>query len=153
MLGVDEFAFRRGRRNGTILVDVETRRVVDVLPDRISETFAAWLTEHPGTEIICRDRASAYPKAVNRAAPSALEVADRCHLPQNLPAAVEKTQIVERIRHRHADVHRLPNQGWTISATYGVAARVGAGNVLPSPSMFRKSRASVRHPASSPEPR
>jgi transposase len=91
VLGVDEFAFRRGRRYGTILVDVESGRVVDVLPDRTSETFAAWLTAHPGAEIICRDRASAYTKAVKEAAPSALEVADRWHLLQNLSAAVEKT--------------------------------------------------------------
>jgi len=91
VLGVDEFAFRCGRRYGTILVDVETGRVVDVLPDRTSETFAAWLTEHPGAEIICRDRASAYTKAVKEAAPDALEIADRWHLLQNLSAAVEKT--------------------------------------------------------------
>lgn len=74
VLGVDEFAFRRSRRYGTLLVDVEAGRVVDVLPDRDAETFAAWLREHPGAEIICRDRASAYSKAIREAAPDALEV-------------------------------------------------------------------------------
>jgi transposase len=91
VLGVDEFAFRRGRRYGTILVDVEAGRVVDVLPDRTSETFAAWLTAHPGAEIICRDRASAYTKAIKEAVPAAMEIADRWHLLQNLSNAVEKT--------------------------------------------------------------
>ncbi|MGQ4389910.1 ISL3 family transposase [Streptomyces sp. SAS_270] len=74
---MDEFAFRKGCTYGTVLVDVEAGRVVDVLPDRTSETFAAWLEEHPGAEIICRDRATAYTKAVREAAPNALEVADR----------------------------------------------------------------------------
>ncbi|MEU5927228.1 ISL3 family transposase, partial [Streptomyces antimycoticus] len=91
VLGVDEFAFRKGCTYGTVLVDVEAGRVVDVLPDRTSETFAAWLAGHPGAEIICRDRATAYTKAVKEAAPDALEVADRWHLLQNLSAAVEKT--------------------------------------------------------------
>ncbi|WP_405803646.1 ISL3 family transposase [Streptomyces sp. NBC_00210] len=91
VLGVDEFAFRKGRTYGTILVDVETARVVDVLPDRTSETFSAWLREHPGAEIICRDRASTYSRAVKEAAPQATEVADRWHLLQNLSRAVEKT--------------------------------------------------------------
>jgi transposase len=91
VLGVDEFAFRKGCTYGTVLVDAEAGGVVDVLPDRTSETFAAWLTEHPGAEIICRDRASAYTKAVKQAAPHALEIADRWHLLQNLSAAVEKT--------------------------------------------------------------
>ncbi|WP_405771208.1 ISL3 family transposase [Actinacidiphila glaucinigra] len=77
VLGVDEFAFRKGCTYGTVLVDVEAGQVVDVLPDRTSETFAAWLTEHPGAEIIYRDRATAYTKAVREAAPHALEVADR----------------------------------------------------------------------------
>jgi hypothetical protein len=91
VLGVDDFAFRKGRTYGTVLVDVEAGRVVDVLPERTAETFAAWLTEHPGTEIICRDRATAYNRAVREAAPDALEVADRWHLLQNLSAAVETT--------------------------------------------------------------
>ncbi|WP_343240032.1 transposase [Streptomyces sp. SID12488] len=65
--------------------------MVDVLPDRTSETFAAWLTAHPGAEIICRDRASAYTKAIKEAAPDAMEIADRWHLLQNLSDAVEET--------------------------------------------------------------
>ncbi|MFF3159908.1 transposase [Streptomyces sp. NPDC057910] len=67
----------KGKRYGTLLVDVESGRVVDVLPDRECDTFAAWLTVHPGAEIICRDRATAYSKAIKTAAPDALEVADR----------------------------------------------------------------------------
>lgn len=71
VLGVDEFAFRRGRRYGTILVDVERHQVVGVLPDRTSETLAAWLREHSGAQIVCRDRASAYTRAIKEAAPNA----------------------------------------------------------------------------------
>ncbi len=91
VLGVDEFAFRKGWRYGTVLVDVEAGRVVDVLPDRDSASFADWLREHPGAEIICRDRASAYSSAVREAAPGAQEIADRWHLLSNLSSAVEKT--------------------------------------------------------------
>ncbi|MFB6580857.1 transposase [Streptomyces sp. NPDC056402] len=97
MLGVDEFASRAGRTYGTILVDVEAGRVVDVLPDRTSATFAAWLRDHPGAEIICRDRASACTRAIKEAAPGTLEVADRWHLLQNLAAAVEKTRHQHRV--------------------------------------------------------
>ncbi|MBI0376338.1 ISL3 family transposase [Streptomyces albiflaviniger] len=104
VLGVDEFAFRKGCTYGTVLVDVEADRVVDVLPDRTSETFAAWLAEHPGAEIICRDRATAYTKAVKESAPDALEVADRWHLLQNLSAAVEKTC------HQHRNCLRKHNE-------------------------------------------
>lgn len=77
VLGVDEFAFRKGCTYGTVLVDVEARRVVDVLPDRTSQTFAEWLRTHPGVEIVCRDRATSYTRAIKEAAPHTLEVADR----------------------------------------------------------------------------
>ncbi|MBX7558573.1 transposase, partial [Streptomyces sp. tea 10] len=84
-----DFALRRRTRYATVLVDVEASRVVDVLPDRTTEVLADWLTQHPGAEIICRDRASAYSKAIRQAAPHALEVADRWHLLQNLSNALE----------------------------------------------------------------
>ncbi|MFD4956733.1 transposase [Streptomyces sp. NPDC058451] len=109
MLGVDEFAFRRGRTYGTLLVDVETGRVVDVLPDRTSETFVAWLREHPGAQIVCRDRATAYTRAIKEAVPDAIEVADRWHLLQNLSAAVEKTCHQHRAcLRKHADQEAPP---------------------------------------------
>ncbi|MFI1705135.1 ISL3 family transposase [Streptomyces griseoruber] len=95
VLGVDEFAFRHGRRYRTILVDVETHQLVDVLPDRSSETLADWLRDHAGAEVVCRDRASAYTRAVKEAAPGATEVADRWHLLRNLSLAVE------RVCHEH----------------------------------------------------
>ncbi|MGY0064815.1 transposase [Streptomyces sp. LZ34] len=108
---MDEFAFRKGCIYGTVLVDVEADRVVDVLPDRTSETFAAWLAGHPGAEIICHDRATAYTKAVKEAAPDALEVADRWHLLQNLSAAVEKTC------HQHRDCLRKHSEEETETST------------------------------------
>ncbi|GGR64280.1 hypothetical protein GCM10010251_96070 [Streptomyces aurantiogriseus] len=82
---------------------------MDVLPDRTSETFAMWLTDHPGAEIICRDRTTAYTKAVKQSAPDALEVADRRHLLQNLSAAVEKTC------HQHRDCLRKRAEEETVT--------------------------------------
>ncbi|WP_307180243.1 ISL3 family transposase [Streptomyces canus] len=91
VLGVDDFAFRRSRTYGTILVDVEKSAPVDLLADRTSATLAVWLTAHPGVEIVCRDRDSGYSRAIKEAAPDATEVADRWHLLQNLSAAAGKT--------------------------------------------------------------
>lgn len=91
VLGVDDFAFRRGESYGTILMDLEKRVVVELLPDRAAGTLATWLKAHSGVEIVSRDRASAYAQAAREAAPKATQVADRFHLLMNLRKAVERS--------------------------------------------------------------
>ncbi len=88
VLGIDDWAWKKRHRYGTILCDLEAGRVIDLLPDRESETVAAWLREHPGTQIVSRDRASTYAEAARRAAPEAIQIADRWHLLSNLSEAL-----------------------------------------------------------------
>lgn len=90
ILGVDDFAFRKGHHYGTILVDLETNHPIALLPDRSAETLATWLEEHPGIEILSRDRSKTYKRGMNQGAPDAIQVADRFHLLHNLEEALEK---------------------------------------------------------------
>ncbi len=90
VLGVDDFAFRRGARYGTILVDLERRKVVDLLPERSQESLVAWLRGHPEVETATRDRSNIYREALAKGAPGATQVADRWHLLHNLAQAIEE---------------------------------------------------------------
>jgi transposase len=95
-VGVDDWAQRRGKRYGTILIDLERHRPVDLLPERSSESFRAWLQDHPEVETISRDRGDCYIKGAELGAPQAIQVADRWHLLHNLQDAL--VQLVDRHR-------------------------------------------------------
>src|SRR6266487_2591490 len=88
-LGIDDFSFRRGGRFGTILVNLESHRVVDLLPDREAETSAAWMRQQLDLMVVSRDRGGAYASAAAQGAPQATQCADRFHLLKNLGEAVE----------------------------------------------------------------
>lgn len=98
VLGIDDFAIRRGATYGTILIDLEKRKPVDLLPDRKSSSLTKWLKDHPGIEMITRDRSTAYARGVSEASQDIQQIIDRWHLLKNLREAVER--LLNRFRDR-----------------------------------------------------
>ena len=90
VIGIDDWAIKKGRTYGTILVDLEKQHVIDLLPDRSGSTVAAWLRRQRGIGVIARDRSTEYARAASIGAPKALQVADRWHLLLNMRQAVER---------------------------------------------------------------
>jgi transposase len=95
ILGVDDFAFRRGQKYGTLLIDWERHRPIDLLPDRTVETLAKWLRAHPGVKWISRDRSGEYARGASEGAPHAKQVMDRWHVIKNWREALER--LVSRV--------------------------------------------------------
>src|SRR5581483_3039004 len=110
VLGVDDWSWKKGRRYGTILVDLEKRKIIDLLPDRKAATFAQWLRSHPEIEIISRDRGTDYAAAAREAAPQARQIADRFHLVRNLADALQPLLARCRTEHRQTKQERAPAQ-------------------------------------------
>ena len=105
-LGVDDWAWRRGDRYGTVLVDLEARRPVDLLPDRTAAPLERWLQAHPGVEVIVRDRATEYARGASLGAPEATQVLGRWHLLRNA------REVAERLLERRApDLRGLAEAG------------------------------------------
>ncbi|NOZ85187.1 MAG: ISL3 family transposase [Deltaproteobacteria bacterium] len=110
VVGVDDWAKRKGQRYGTILVDLEQRQIVDLLEDQTCQTLSEWLAEHEGIEVVSRDRSKTYAKAISEGAPDAVQVADRWHLLKNLSDTVcklfqsESTLIKARMKRRNRQI-------------------------------------------------
>jgi transposase len=99
-LGIDDFSFRRGRTFGTMLVDLQSHQVIDLLADRAVETVSIWMRMHPEIRLVSRDRAGDYASAAARAAPQARQCADRFHLQKNLREALEGVLAPHLAAHR-----------------------------------------------------
>jgi transposase len=144
-IGLDEFAYRRGRVFGTILVDLEQHRVIDLLPDREPETVTAWLRQHPTVHVISRDRAEDFAKAIALGAPHAIQVLDRFHLVHNLvdllPTIIGR--CVAELRQATADTPSLPPL--PIAEPSPPALALPDGPWKPIPTRSVRLRREVRH--------
>jgi hypothetical protein len=87
VVGIDDWAWKRGHRYGTIICDLERHRIIDILPDREAATVEAWLSARPSIRVVSRDRGGGYGQAVTKALPNAIQVADRWHLMENASSA------------------------------------------------------------------
>jgi transposase len=136
-LGVDDWAWRKGQDYGTILVNLDLHRVVDLLPDRAAESFSEWLKQHPGIVTIARDRCGIYAEGAALGAPQSQQIADRFHLVLNLSATMERV-LEERSRQLI-----LPPVEDPVTASQP-AVSSDAGTDAPPPPMPRPTQSQLR---------
>ena len=130
VIGVDDWAYCKGQRYGTLIVDLERHTPIDLLQDREADTLTTWLKAHPGIEVIARDRAAAYADAAHRGAPQAVQVADRWHLLNNLQEAAQ------RFLTQHSNV--LKQAGDKTREAQGEAAPFAWGSLLASAELTQR---------------
>jgi transposase len=129
VIGIDDWAWRQGRRYGTIIVDLEHKnRPIDLLPDRQAETVEAWLKAHPGVKIVARDRAGAYAEGVRAGAPEAVQVADRWHLLRNLGDAL--AGVLDR---HHRAIHAAAKAATAVATATVAVPTVPPAEAKPPP--------------------
>lgn len=143
ILGIDDFAIKRGDSYGTILVNLETSKPLDLLADRTADAVFPWLENHQEIEVVSRDRASAYADAVKRALPHAIQVADRYHLVQNLREHVQR--FFDRKRTCLPEIEDIPLR--TVSTSAGVSPKDQAGEVRVPLSVERLPATKTNQPA------
>jgi transposase len=125
IVGVDDWAWRKGQRYGTILVDLERHVPIDLMADRSAEGLESWLKAHPGVTVISRDRAGAYAEGATKGAPEAVQVADRFHLLCNLTSAVERSLESRRAQLRSVAEAEIAGSTAGPAAPSGIAEQHG----------------------------
>lgn len=146
ILGVDDFAFRKRQTYGTILVDLERHQPIALLENRSAETLEAWLKEHPGVEVVSRDRSKAYAKGITQGAPLAIQVADRFHLLQNLAETLEQvfashTQVLKEVETQVFASHAQVLEAVETAHNLSIKAEANACPVVP---MFPQNTSLIR---------
>jgi transposase len=147
VLGIDDFAIKRAYRYGTIVVDLEERRVIDLLPERTASAVAAWITQHGQPDIVCRDRGGDYAAAARQAAPDAVQIADRFHLARNSSEVLERILVRYPAALRAAVAQETPTRDIVAAGETTSSAEESQAEATSTPLDSRQARRRARYDA------